>query len=132
MSLELGWRILSLCVLLASVEMLHGIARTLWIAPRLGKARATQLSIFSGSALAFAVCAWRVPSLGLSDTGPLLALGLVLSAFMAGFDIAIGKWVMRKSWAKIRPDFDPRTGNYLSLGLIFLLFAPLLSIQLPL
>ena len=44
---------------------------------------------------------------------------------MAGFDIAIGKWLMRNLWAKIWPDFDPRTGNYLSYGLLALGLVPL-------
>lgn len=44
---------------------------------------------------------------------------------MAGFDIAIGKWLMRNLWAKIWPDFDPRTGNYLLYGLLALWLIPL-------
>jgi len=46
--------------------------------------------------------------------------------FMAGFDLAIGRLLMRKAWSRLWPDFDPRTGNYLSLGLAFLVCAPLL------
>ena len=34
---------------------------------------------------------------------------------------------MRKAWHKLWPDFDPRTGNYLSLGLGFLVLAPWLA-----
>ena len=33
--------------------------------------------------------------------------------------------IMRKAWAKIWPDFDPRTGNYLSYGLLALCVIPL-------
>jgi hypothetical protein len=53
-------------------------------------------------------------------------LGAGLAGFMAGFDIAVGKWLMRKSWAKILPDFNPTTGNYLLYGLLALCFIPLL------
>jgi hypothetical protein len=53
-------------------------------------------------------------------------LGLGLAAFMAAFDVAIGRWLMRKSWAKIWPDFDPRSGNYLLFGLVGLSISPLL------
>jgi hypothetical protein len=49
---------------------------------------------------------------------------------MAGFDVAIGKLLMRKSWAKIWPDFDPRSGNYLLFGLIALAFIPWLVARL--
>lgn len=117
-------RVLALCVLLAGVETLHGIARTVWLAPRLGKQRATQWSIVSGSLLAFAVCAWRVPGLGLQGLGAHLSLGALLAAFMAGFDIALGRWLMRRSWAKIADDFNPATGNYLVVGLALLVLMP--------
>ena len=43
---------------------------------------------------------------------------------MAAFDLAIGRLLMRKAWHKLWPDFDPRTGNYLSLGLAFLVLVP--------
>ena len=48
-------RLASLCVLLAGAETLHGIARTVLLAPRVGKALAVKLSIVSGSLIAKAV-----------------------------------------------------------------------------
>ena len=117
-------QIVSLCVLLASAETLHGIARTVWVVPRLGKVRALKLAIVTGSLLAFAVCVWRVPGIGLRGDAAHLALGLGLAAFMAGFDIAMGMWVLRKPLAKVLPDFNPATGNYLLYGLIGLALAP--------
>lgn len=119
-------RFVSLCVLLAAAETLHGIARTVLVVPRLGKERALKLSALTGSLLAFAICWWRVPSFGLQGAGPHLLLGLGLALFMAAFDLAIGRFVMRKRWPKLWPDFDPRTGNYLLFGLLFLCVAPLL------
>lgn len=118
--------IASLCLLLACAETLHGIARTMLLVPRIGKARALKLSALTGTVLAFSICWLWVPGIGLQSAGAHLGLGLGLAAFMAGFDIAIGRWVMRKSWAKIRLDFDPRTGNYLLFGLLGLCGIPLL------
>ncbi len=120
-------RIAALCVVLAGAETLHGIARTVLVVPRIGKERALRWSALSGSLLAFAICLALVPPIGLRGPAAHLALGGVLVAFMAAFDLAIGRWLMRKRWAKLWPDFDPRTGNYLSLGLGFLLFAPWLA-----
>ena len=127
MNSELLMRALSLCVVLAGAETLHGIARTVLVAPRIGKARAIQLSALTGSALAFLICLALVPPMGLRGAGPHLLLGLWLALFMAGFDLAIGRWLMRKAWRKLWPDFDPRSGNYLSLGLAFLVLAPWLA-----
>lgn len=119
-------RILALAVVLAGAETLHGIARTVLVVPRIGKERAIKLSALTGSALAFSICFVLVPPMGLNGLRQLLALGFFLALFMSAFDIAIGRWLMRKAWHKIWPDFNPATGNYLLFGLAFLCIAPLL------
>lgn len=126
MSLDAVLRLLALCLMLASAETLHGIARTVLVVPRIGRQRATQWSAVTGSLLAMGICWWMVPPLGLQGLAPHLGLGLFLAAFMAAFDLAIGRLVMRKAWHKLWPDFDPRSGNFLSLGLAFLVIAPAL------
>lgn len=126
MSVDLALRILALCVLLAAAETLHGIARTVLVVPRLGKDRALKLSVVSGTLLAAAICAWRVPGLGLHGAPAHLALGAVLALFMAGFDLVLGLALLRRSWRKALADFDPRTGNYLVFGLLALALLPLL------
>lgn len=119
-------RIAALCVVLAGAETLHGIARTTLVVPRIGKERALKLSALTGTCLASAICWLLVPEIGLQSPGAHLVLGIGLAGFMAGFDIALGKWLLRKSWAKIWPDFDPHTGNFLLYGLLGLCFIPLL------
>jgi len=127
MTVDNWLRIAALCVLLACAETLHGIARTVLVVPRIGKERAIKLSALTGSLLAFAICLWWVPGIGLRGLAAHLALGAGLAAFMAGFDIAIGMLLMRKPWRKVRADFDPATGNYLVYGLAFLVVAPALA-----
>jgi high-affinity Fe2+/Pb2+ permease len=117
-------RIAALCVVLASAETLHGIARTTLIVPRIGKERAIKLSALTGTLLAFGICYLLVPGIGLQSAQSHLLLGVVLAVFMASFDIAVGKWLMHKAWAKIWPDFNPSTGNYLLYGLLSLCFIP--------
>lgn len=119
-------RIASLCVVLACAEMLHGIVRTTLVTPRIGKERAIKLSAVTGTLLALTICYTLVPGINLASPGAHLALGVLLAVFMAGFDVAIGRIVMRKAWSKIWPDFNPATGNYLLFGLIALMFIPLL------
>ena len=119
-------RIAALAVVLACAETLHGIARTVLVVPRIGKERAIKLSAWTGSALAFVICYFLVPPMGLREPTHLLALGGFLALFMAGFDVAVGRWLMHKAWHKIWPDFNPATGNYLLFGLGFLCAVPLL------
>lgn len=117
-------RIVALCVVLACAETLHGIVRTVVLNPRIGKERAIKLSALTGTLLAFCICWLLVPGINLQSAAAHLALGVGVAAFMAGFDIAIGRLLMRKSWAKIWPDFNPATGNYLIFGLLALCFIP--------
>lgn len=118
-------RIAALCVVLACAETLHGILRTVVVTPRIGKERAIKLSALTGTLLALAICWVLVPGVGLRSAGAHGALGVGLAVFMAVFDIAIGRLLMRKPWAKIWPDFRPGTGNYLAYGLLALCFVPL-------
>lgn len=119
-------RIGALCMALAGTETLHGIVRTVWLARKVGKARAIKVSALSGTVLAFLVCWAMVPGIGLQGVSQHLMLGVFLAAFMAAFDIVLGKWVMRFKWPRIWQDFNPANGNYLSFGLLALVFIPAL------
>ena len=119
-------RIAALCVMLAGAETLHGIARTVLVVPRIGKDRATKLSALTGTLLAGAICWVWVPGIGLRSAPAHGMLGLGLASYMAAFDIALCRWLLKKSWARICPDFNPATGNYLLFGLIALAVIPLL------
>lgn len=115
----------SLCLALAGAEMLHGIARAKWLVPRIGKERALKLSALTGTLLAFLVCWFFVPALGLRSAAAHGLLGLGLAVFMASFDVAVARFAMRRPWSKIWPDFNPCSGNYLLFGLLALTLIPL-------
>jgi hypothetical protein len=116
--------VVALCIVLAGAETLHGIVRIKLVIPRLGKARALKLSAATGSLLALGICWLLVPDIGLRTAGAHLVLGCGLALFMAAFDIAIGRWLMRKPWRKIWPDFHPASGNYLLIALWVLCLIP--------
>ena len=117
-------RIGALCVVLACAETLHGIVRIKLVIPRIGKERAVKLSALTGTLLALTICFLLVPDISLPSARAHLFLGLFLAGFMASFDIAIGRWLMRKSWRNIWPDFNPNSGNYLLYGLLALCVIP--------
>ncbi len=101
-----------------------------FLVPRIGVKRAQRISIVTGSLLALMVCSVGVPGLGLHSRTSLLGLGLLLAAFMAAFDMLIGRLVARRSWKVVLQDFDPRRGNLLVFGLLVLVLAPLLVMGL--
>jgi len=120
----------ALCVLLAAAETLHGIVRAAVLVPRIGKKTALKVAIVTGSLLAFALCWWRVPAMGTTAMLPLLGIGAVLALFMAAFDIALSRWLLRRPWSRVLEDFNPATGNYLLFGLLLLASFPWLVMQL--
>ncbi len=123
-------RVVSLCVALAGVETLHGVFRATVLVPRIGKKSALKVSIVTGSALAFGVCYLLVPGIGVIDPAVLFAIGFFLALFMASFDIALGKALLKLPWSRVLRDFDPRSGNYLSLGLLLLILFPYAVMQM--
>ena len=127
--IEIVLRIASLCLLLASAETLNGIFRAVLLVPSLGKKRALILSAVIGLILAFFSCYFMVPGIGLDTTESLVVLGVILSIFMAGFDVIIARVVMKLSWGRVMRDFNPKNGNYLSAALIVLATFPLLVIS---
>lgn len=116
--------LLLLCVLLASAETLQGIFRAAVLVPRIGKKTALKVSAVTGSLLAFLLCVWMIPKTSLDSTAELLLAGVMLAAFMALFDVLIGRRVMKLSWEKIGRDFNPANGNYLSIALLLLITYP--------
>ena len=120
----------SVCILLASFETLQGIVRAKFIVPKMGKKKALKISAITGSLIAFLICVVMIPRLGLHGAQDLFLVGLVLAAFMATFDIFIGRAVMKLRWTQILRDFNPASGNYLSVALALLIFFPYLAMKL--
>ena len=57
-------------------------------------------------------------------------LGLVVALFMASFDVAMGKLLLRRSWTRVFSDFNPATGNYLLFGVFLLVTFPWLAMKI--
>lgn len=132
MTAELALRVLSLCLLLAAAETLHGIFRAAVLVPRIGRKAALKVAIVTGSLLAFALCWWQVPAMGVIAALPLLGIGVALALFMAAFDLLLGHWLLRRPWSRAFTDFNPANGNYLLPGLLLLALFPWLVVRLQL
>ncbi|HJV21938.1 MAG TPA: hypothetical protein VJ570_04535 [Holophagaceae bacterium] len=123
---ELVLRILCLCITLAGAETLHGVARVTWLVPRIGATAAQRVGILTGSLLAFLICLPLIPPMGLQSRVAFLGLGAILAVFMAAFDLALARFVARRSWKVAFQDFNPAKGGLLVFGLAFLFWVPLL------
>ena len=125
-----GLNLILLCFTLAGAETLQGIFRNAVIAPRIGTKKAKQLTLISGTLMMFVICYFWIPTLAIEGTMPLLLVGLLLAGFMAAFDMVLGRYLIKMKWRVVLKDFDPRQGNYLLVGLLVLVFIPLMVMSL--
>jgi len=113
-------------VLIAALETMQGIARTLWVAPVLGDLVARQLALPVALALIFGVAWLTARWLRAPGAGRKLGVGAIWLVLMAGFDVALGR-AFGLGWERILADFDPRQGGFLGLAMSWIVVAPWLA-----
>jgi hypothetical protein len=113
-----------------AAEVVHGIARSLWLEPRVGDFRARQIAVFTGSAMILAIALVFSRWIGARGSRQLLGVGLLWLSLMLGFEILFGHFVFGYSWERIASDYDPRQGGLLSIGMAALTAAPLAAARL--
>jgi len=111
-------------------ESVHGTLRTLLLAPVTGDFRARQLSVLTGSALVVFIAWWFARWVQARRTPTLLALGLGWLVLTLVFEFGLGRWVLGYSWRRMASEYNPFEGGLMGLGLLVLVFAPLLGARL--
>ena len=117
-------------LLLIVAESVHGTLRQVWMAPLLGDLPARRWSMLTGAALILGVAWLTSRFVGLSARRALLGVGALWVALTAAFEVALGRWALGYPWARILEDYDLSRGGLMGLGLLWLLFAPLLAARL--
>lgn len=113
-------------LLIILVETVHGILRTLFLAPVVGDFRARQFAVFTGSILILAV-AWLTRRwTGARTRGDQLMVGLAWAGGTVLFEIGLGR-LLGLSWARILEDYNLAGGGLMSLGLVILTLAPMIA-----
>jgi hypothetical protein len=110
-------------------ETIHGMARTIWLAPYLGDLPARQVSFFTGMILILAIATLLIRWLHASQA-QLLAIGLLWASLTLGFEMSLGRFILGYSWERILADYNLLQGGLMSLGLVFLVCAPLIAARL--
>ncbi len=113
------------CIII--VEMLHGIARTIFLAPALGDFRARQVAVFTGSILILAIAISFIRWIRPASAGEALRVGIVWMVLMLGFEMAFGRYVVQAPWSRIAYDYNLLQGGMLPIGLLVLAAAPLIA-----
>lgn len=133
MSLKPGaamWgRALAVWVLIAVTESVHGTLRQLFLSPLIGDLRARQISVFTGSALIFLIGFLFIRWIGAARTRTLLKVGLLWLVLTLIFEVSLGR-VLGVDWRRILADYDLRHGGLMVIGMVVLLFTPLVAARL--
>jgi hypothetical protein len=116
-------------LVLVIVESVHGVLRTLLLAPIVGDFKARQISVFTGSLLILTVAYLFVRWIRAGTTGRLLAVGLVWLALTVLFEVALGRLVMGYSWDRLTSDYDLARGGLMPFGLVILTLSPLVAVK---
>lgn len=111
------------------VEVAHGMARELFIAPVLGDRPARQLGVLVGSGLIILVAVLTIRWIGAIRCNDQLRVGAVWVALIVVFEVALGL-ALGDPPARLLEDYDLTAGGYMGLGLTFMLFAPALAYQM--
>lgn len=117
-------------LVLIGLETIHGVLRTILLAPYVGDFRARQIGVFTGSLLILVVSCLFVRWLRASTSTSLLVVGLVWLVLTILFEMTIGRFVLGLSWERLASDYDISRGGLLPIGLVFLGFAPLIAARL--
>ncbi|HMY75638.1 MAG TPA: hypothetical protein PLQ88_27705, partial [Blastocatellia bacterium] len=60
----------------------------------------------------------------------LLAVGALWVLLTVAFEFGLGRFVLGYSWTRLLEDYNLARGGLMGLGLVFLLFAPLLAAKM--
>lgn len=114
-------------IVIILAETVHGIARIQILEPSVGEFRARQIAVFSGTAIIFLVTRSLIGWIGANGRFALVAIGLFWVVLTIAFELLIGRFVFGFSWQRIAAEYDITSGSLMPLGLVFLVFCPLLA-----
>lgn len=111
-------------------EVMHGIVRTVWLAPQVGDFRARQIAVVSGSLLILLIASLTIRWMRIRNGSALLTIGGLWVALTLAFEIALGRWVLDYSWEHLASDYDLRHGGLLPIGLLVMAMSPWLAARM--
>jgi hypothetical protein len=117
-------------VLLMAAEVIHGIARMLWLTPAVGDMRARQIAVFSGSLLIVLISSLTIRWLRVRTLRGLVAVGVWWVVLTLAFEIGLGRLVVGYSWDRLASDYNVREGGLLPIGLMVMAMSPWLAARI--
>lgn len=123
------WRALRIWLLIVAVESIHGALREMFVAPRLGDLPARQVAVFTGSLLIVLIATLTARWLAATTDRQRLSVGAMWMVLMVCFEVGLGV-ALGATRERILSDYNFLQGGLMVLGLLVLLFAPLIGARL--
>ena len=117
-------------LLLVIAESINGILREIFLVPVLGAVQARQVSFLTALVLISAITLMSIRWIGAVTTIQLLLIGIMWAGLMLSFEWALGKFVLGVSFEKFAAEYDPRQGGMMAIGMLFLIFIPLIAYRI--
>lgn len=108
---------------IVAAETVHGIARRLWLEPRIGDLPARQVGVVVGSLLIVAVVVAMARWLAVRTRGQAIAVGVAWALAMIAFEVGLGT-ATGATADRLLSDYDPRRGGFMALGMLVLVLSP--------
>lgn len=120
-------RALVVWLVIIGVETIHGILRTLLLAPLVGDFRSRQIGVFVGSLLILGVVYGFHRWIRANTHRQRFAVGLLWVILTVLFETMLGRFVMNLPWERLFEDYDLPHGGFMGFGLIVLAASPWLA-----
>lgn len=117
-------RALLVWLLLIAAEILHGIARAIFLVPFVGDFRFRQIGVGTGSLIILVIALLFVRWIGASRSSQLLGIGVLWCCLTLAFEILFGRFVVGASWERLLSDYNVLQGGLLPFGMIVLVLSP--------
>ena len=125
-SVSLVLRAVEVWFVISAVEVVHGAVRLLTLEPLVGAFAARQIGVLSGSILVLVVAFLFRRWIGAANHAECLVVGGIWVLLTIGFEVFLGRALMHASWSRILSDYDLLNGGLMPVGLLVILFAPLI------
>ncbi len=123
-------RSLAVWLLIIVAEIVHGILRAIVLVPVVGEFRSNQIGVFTGSAIILAITYFTIRWIGATSRTELLLVGAIWLVLTVAFEVLFGRFVVGLSWKRIASDYNILNGGLMPLGLLVLLFSPMIAAKL--
>ncbi len=125
--LAITTRSIAVWLVLIVAEILHGIARGIFLVPHVGEFRSNQVGVFTGSIIILVIAVAFVRWIGATRMTERLAVGLLWLILTLAFEVAFGRFVVGASWDRLAADYNVPEGGLLPFGMLVLLLSPLIA-----